>query len=62
MFSWRGGVVLGAIFVIVGVIYFFVQGPDTGTTSDRAGVTMLILLGGAMAFGFTILLRGSREL
>jgi hypothetical protein len=62
MFVWRNALILGAIFVVVGVIYFFVQGPDNGTTSDRAGVTMLILLGGAMAFSFLIILRGSREL
>ncbi len=62
MFGWRNALILGAIFVIVGVIYFFLQGPDNGPTSDRAGVTMLILLGGAMAFSFLIILRGSREL
>jgi hypothetical protein len=62
MFTWRNALILGAIFITVGIIYFFVQGPDNGTTSDRAGVTMLILLGGAMAFVFTIILRGSREL
>jgi hypothetical protein len=62
MFVWRNALILGLIFVVVGVIYFFVQGPDTGPTSDRAGVTMLILLGGAMAFSFLIILRGSREL
>ena len=62
MFGWRNALILGAIFVVVGVIYFFLQGPDNGPTSDRAGVTMLILLGGAMAFSFLIILRGSREL
>jgi len=62
MFIWRNAIILGLIFIVVGVIYFFVQGPGTGTTSDRAGVTMLLLLGGSMAFVFTILLRGSRGL
>ena len=62
MFVWRNALILGLIFIVVGVIYYFVQGPDTGTTSDRAGVTMLVILGGAMAFGFMVLLRGSREL
>ena len=60
MFNWRNSQILGAIFVVVGVIYFLVQGD--GTTLDRAGVTMLIILGGAMAFVFGIILRGSREL
>jgi hypothetical protein len=62
MFVWRNALILGIIFMVVGVIYFWVQGPDTGTTSDRAGATMLVLLGLAMAFGFAVLLRGSREL
>jgi hypothetical protein len=62
MFVWRNALILGLIFIVVGVIYFFVQGPDTGVTSDRAGATMLVVLGAAMAFGFAVLLRGSREL
>jgi hypothetical protein len=60
MFVWRNALILGVIFVVVGVIYFLVQGD--GASLDRAGVTMLIILGAAMAFVFSILLRGSREL
>ena len=60
MFIWRNALVLGAIFVAVGVGYLWLQG--SGNTADRAGVTMLIILGGAMMFTFTILLRGSRGL
>jgi hypothetical protein len=60
VFVWRNAIVLGAIFMIVGVIYWYVQGE--GHTMDRAGVTMLIVLGAAMMFTFIILLRGSREL
>ena len=60
MFGWRNALILGLIFVVVGVIYYLVQGD--GTSLDRAGVTMLIILGGAMAFVFSIVLRGSREL
>jgi hypothetical protein len=62
MFIWRNALILGFIFIVVGVLYLYLQGPGTGTTSDRAGVTMLVLLGGSMAFVFTILLRGSRGL
>ena len=62
MFVWRNALILGVIFIVVGIIYWFVQGGDTSTTSDRAGATMLVVLGGAMAFVFSILLRGSREL
>lgn len=62
MFIWRHAIILGIIFVIVGIVYFWVQGDDLATTSDRAGATMLVILGGAMAFVFSILLRGSRGL
>ncbi len=60
MFVWRNAIILGVIFMAVGLLYLFVQGD--GTDLDRAGVTMLIILGVAMAFVFSILLRGSREL
>ena len=62
MFIWRNAVILGIIFVVVGVAYYWLQGNDLAVTSDRAGATMLIILGGAMAFVFSILLRGSRGL
>jgi len=60
MFVWRNALVLGAVFVFVGLIYLSLQG--SGPTMDRAGVTMLVVLGGAMMFTFIILLRGSRGL
>jgi hypothetical protein len=60
MFIWRNAIILGIIFVLIGLGYYLVQGEGAGL--DRAGATMLILLGGAMAFVFAILLRGSREL
>ncbi|HYI23396.1 MAG TPA: hypothetical protein VEX62_12275 [Candidatus Limnocylindrales bacterium] len=60
MFIWRNAIILGIIFMAVGLLYLFVQGDGYGL--DRAGVTMLIILGIAMAFVFSILLRGSREL
>ena len=62
MFIWRNAVILGIIFVVVGVVYYLTQGDDASTTMDRAGATMLVMLGGAMAFVFSILLRGSRGL
>jgi len=58
--TWRKTLVIGAFFVVVGILYFFVQGD--GTTIDRAGVTMLLLTGIAMAFGFAVLVKGSRDL
>jgi len=58
--NWRAALVLGAIFATVGIVYLLVQG--SGPSADRSGVAMLIALGIAMAFGFSVLLRGSREL
>jgi len=60
MFVWRNAIILGLLFIAVGLIYWWVQG--SGQTMDRAGVTMLLILGAAMMFTFTILLRGSRGL
>jgi hypothetical protein len=59
MFNWRNTIVLGIFFIAVGILYFFVQGD--GRTVDRAGVTMLILVGVAMVFGLSVLIRGSRD-
>lgn len=60
MFVWRNALILGLIFIVVGVAYFFLNAPTLAL--DQAGATMLIILGFAMAFVFSILLRGSREL
>jgi len=61
MFNWRNALILGLIFVSVGVGYFLAQGTDKAVI-DMAGILMLVMLGVAMAFGFSVLLRGSREL
>jgi hypothetical protein len=60
MFVWRNALILGLIFIIVGIIYWYVQAVPQNI--DQAGATMLITLGIAMAFSFAVLLRGSREL
>lgn len=62
MFIWRNAVLLGIVFIVVGAVYWLTQGSDTAATQDRAGAVMLLILGGAMAFVFSILLRGSRGL
>ncbi len=70
MFSWRRSLLVGAFFVVVGVLYFVVQGAGTcapqmehctSRTLDLAGVLMLILVGVSMAFGLGVLVRGSRN-
>ena len=60
MFIWRNALILGLIFVVVGVIYWYVNHTNLGL--DLAVATMLVILGVAMAFVFAVLLRGSREL
>ena len=59
-FHSRYAIALGALFVVIGIVYLLVQG--SGRELDRAGVTLLIAVGAAMAFTATILLRGSGEL
>ena len=59
MANWRNTFVLGAFFVLVGILYFVVQGDFR--TIDRAGVVMLILTGVSMVFGLSVLIRGSRD-
>ncbi len=58
MFIWRNALVLAAAFVAVGLLYLWLQGE--GRWLDRAGATLLIVLGLAMGFTFIVLLRGSR--
>ncbi len=60
MTTWRSAIMIGVGFMVVGVLYLVTQG--AGETMDRAGATMLIALGVAMAFGFAIILRGLRDL
>jgi hypothetical protein len=58
---WRRAILIGILFVTIGVIYGVTQ-YSTPEAWDFAGVTLLIVLGAAMTFTFGILLRGSREL
>lgn len=60
MFVWRNALILGLIFMAVGIIYWYVQARPQNI--DLAGATFLVFLGIAMAFSFAVLLRGSREL
>jgi Flp pilus assembly protein TadB len=55
--------ILGAMPILVGGAYLVLQETNgTEANADRAGVTMLIALGFAMAFGFLVLLRGAKDL
>ena len=59
--NWRFALVLGFIFVVVGIVYWFVQQRGVNTI-DLTGALLLVVLGIAMGFGFSVLLRGSRDL
>ena len=54
----RNAIFLGLVFVIVGAIYLGVQAAAGGTV-DYAGVTLLILLGVAIAIMSYVLIAGS---
>jgi Flp pilus assembly protein TadB len=59
----RGALILGAIPVIVGIIYLLAQellGSDA--VVDPAGYVLLIALGISMGFGMFVILRGARDL
>ena len=60
VYHWRTAVIIGAVFAAVGLIYYWLQG--NGVYVDRVGATLLIILGAAMAFGFSILFKASRDL
>jgi hypothetical protein len=63
MSATRAAVVLGAIPILIGVIYFVLQQAFAIENAiDPAGVTMLIALGFAMGFGMLVILRGARDL
>ena len=54
----RNAIFVGLVFVIVGGIYFGVQAA-AGWNVDYAGVTLLILLGVAIAIMSYVLIAGS---
>ena len=60
MYHWRNAIGLGIAFILVGVVYYWLQG--SGEWMDRTGATLLVVLGAAMMFAFIIVLRGAREL
>jgi hypothetical protein len=63
MTQTRVALLIGAIPIIVGVVYLALQ-KMSGIEAiiDPAGALMLICLGLAMGFGFLVILRGARDL
>jgi hypothetical protein len=60
--SVRVALALGAIPIIVGLIYVAAPVVNDAHYADAAGATMLIALGLAMGFGMLVILRGARDL
>jgi hypothetical protein len=59
----RQALILGAIPIIVGVLYWSLQqASGNALVIDAAGATMLVALGLAMGFGMLVILRGARDL
>jgi hypothetical protein len=58
----RAAVLLGAIPIIVGLIYYFGAELFAGYDIDAGGTTLLVALGLAMGFGMLVVLRGARDL
>jgi len=56
-------VVLGAIPIVIGLIYLGLQwASDNDLVVDPAGIILLVMLGVSMAFGMLVILRGARDL
>jgi Flp pilus assembly protein TadB len=59
----RGALIIGAIPIVVGIIYFLAQELfGTEAVLDPAGVLLLVCLGVAIGFGMLVILRGARDL
>lgn len=59
----KQALVLGAIPIVVALLYFVSQDAfGTRATIDPAGATMLVALGLSMGFGMLVILRGARDL
>ena len=59
----RLALLIGAIPIIVGIIYFAAQQLfGTEAVIDPAGVLLLVALGVSMGFGLLVILRGARDL
>ncbi len=58
----KEAIFLGAIPVVIGIIYWVLPNVMDVDVIDAAGATMLIALGLAMGFGMLVILRGARDL
>jgi hypothetical protein len=57
MWTARSAVILGALFIVVGAIYYLAN-----SRPDPAGAVLLVIAGLSIGFGFGVLIVGSRDL
>jgi hypothetical protein len=62
MSGTRQALLLGAIPIVIGLIYYVGAEVLGGYSVDAGGTTLLIALGLAMGFGMLVILRGARDL
>jgi hypothetical protein len=60
--NWRGAFFIGGFFVICAALYWVLPYIYQPSHQDYTGFVLLGLLALAMTFGFSVLLRGSRDL
>lgn len=53
---------LGAIPVVIGILYWALPNVFDVDYADAIGATLLVALGLAMGFGMLVILRGARDL
>jgi hypothetical protein len=62
MSGTRQALALGAIPIVVGLIYYFGAEVFGGYNIDAGGTVLLLALGLAMGFAMFVVLRGARDL
>jgi asparagine N-glycosylation enzyme membrane subunit Stt3 len=60
--NWRGAFFIGAFFGICAFLYWVLPYVFQPRLVDYTGFVLLALVAVAMTFGFSVLLRGSRDL
>ena len=60
--NWRGAFLIGAFFAICAFLYWVLPYIFQPSLVDYTGFVLLALVAVAMTFGFSVLLRGSRDL
>ena len=60
--NWKGAFFIGGFFVVCATLYWILPTVFQSSHVDYTGFVLLGLVAVAMTFGFSVLLRGSRDL